>query len=130
MRVALTIWNGRISPVFDVASRFLFLDIENNVIKARNEEGYDDIDCVRKVARIAGAGVKVMICGAVSRPLFDMLTASGIEVFPFITGSIDEVVEAYMKGNLSAPALAMPGCCGRMRQRQGRRGRGCAAGMV
>jgi len=50
-----------------------------------------------------------LVCGAISRPLADMVMASGIEIFPYITGHIDNVLQAYMTGQLSNPEFSMPG---------------------
>jgi predicted Fe-Mo cluster-binding NifX family protein len=38
MKVALATWNGRISPVFDVARQVLLLDVEEGRVVARCEE--------------------------------------------------------------------------------------------
>ena len=74
----------------------------------------------------------MLICGAISRVLAEMVTAAGIEVLAYVTGDIDDVLEAYRGGELGQPQFAMPGCwpgarkghrrSGQTRQRYRRRG--------
>ncbi|MEW5803302.1 MAG: NifB/NifX family molybdenum-iron cluster-binding protein [bacterium] len=114
MRAALAIWNERISPVFDVSRQILVLDIENGKILARREETLDD-DPVRKAGSLARLKVETLLCGAISKPLAGILAAYGIRTISFISGNCDEVILAFLAGDLPNPQMAMPGCHGRMR---------------
>lgn len=123
MKVAISTWNGRISPVFDVARTLLVLEIGEEGIAERREQSLGDGPAGR-IERIADAGVQVLLCGAISQPLAGMLAARGVRVVPFISGDVEEVIRAYLAGALDCPRFAMPGCGGRrMRLRGG--GRGC-----
>jgi len=44
MKVALTVWNGRISPVFDVSRKILILDVSHGVVTGQREEPLEGID--------------------------------------------------------------------------------------
>jgi predicted Fe-Mo cluster-binding NifX family protein len=123
MKVALTIWNGRISPVFDVSRRMTLLDIEEGLVKARSDVSLQLGDPTRKAEQLASLKVETLICGAVSRPLSAMLAARGIHVIPFVAGEVEDVVHAYLGGFLPSPAWAMPGCGGRQRGFRGGRWR-------
>jgi predicted Fe-Mo cluster-binding NifX family protein len=69
--------------------------------------------------------VDALICGAISWPLELALTSAGIEVIAQTCGDVDEVLEAFLAGQLEQEKFLMPGCCGRRRRfRKGRRGRG------
>jgi predicted Fe-Mo cluster-binding NifX family protein len=121
MRAAFSVWNDRISPVFDTSRRFLVLDIEDGAIVARSEEEFLDLDPLRKLAKLIEMQVQVMVCGAISRPVADMAAASGIETYAFIAGEVDKVIAALLTNGLSNPTLRMPGCCGRgIRSQRGR----------
>ncbi len=124
MRVALATWNGRISPVFDVARRVLLLDIDEGREHARREETLPGTDPQAQADRLAGLGAQVLICGAMSQAMADMLAARGVEVIPFTAGLVEQVLAAWLAGGLPAPAWSMPGCCGRMRRCHGGRGGG------
>lgn len=121
MRIAIPIWQGRVSPVFDVAGQVLLVEAEAAGEPARREETLADEEPERRAARLAELGVTTLVCGAISRPLQALLDARGIEVVSRVCGEVDEVLAAFLAGQLRAERFAMPGCCARTRRgRQGR----------
>ena len=121
MEVALTVWENRISPVFDSARMLLIANIENKMVTSRcYEPFYSDLP-LHRAARLSDLGVRVLICGAVSQPLANMIEAYGIELIPFVAGDVNQVLEAYIKDSLSTPNFRMPGCKAKRRMRCGQR---------
>lgn len=104
-------WNGRISPVFDVARQVLMLDVEGGRVIARREEMLPGTDPQAQAGRLAALAPQTLICGAISRPMAGLLAATTIRVIPFIAGDVEEVLTAWLCGGLLDPALSMPGCC-------------------
>ena len=123
MKVALATWNGRISPVFDVARQVLMLDVEHGRVVARHAETLPGTELQAQVGRLAALAPQTLICGAISRPMAALLEANNICVIPFTAGDVERVLGAWLLGTLPNPALSMPGCCGRRRCRGGRAGR-------
>lgn len=121
MKVAFTVWDGRISPVFDTAREVLVVDIENNQVIAETHEVITDANIAQRVAKLHDLGIATLICGAISRPVANMLTSCGIRLLPFIAGDIADVLAAYCNGQLAGSAFLMPGCCTTGRRRMGRR---------
>jgi predicted Fe-Mo cluster-binding NifX family protein len=112
MKVAIPIWEDRVSPVLDTASRLLVIDVENRKEASRSETYLEGLDLFRKCFRIQNLGVDILICGAISRPYFRELAATGIHVISGISGNPENVLKAYLKGTLSHSRFAMPGCRG------------------
>jgi len=110
MKIAVSVWEGKVSPVFDTASRLLVLDMEEKRETSRFEIYLDEQTLIRKCSRIRGLDVEVLICGAISRYFHGILTASGISVIPWICGAASEAVEAYIDGTLFRSRFLMPGC--------------------
>ena len=119
MRVAIPTWDGRVSPVFDVARRLVLLDVESGQEVSRKEESIDKSGPAAKTQRLTSLGVDVLVCGAISGPLAGMLTANGMKVIPWICGDVENVFQAFLRGHLFDPSFLMPGCCGRRRQLRG-----------
>ncbi len=111
MKVAIAVWKERISPVFDVSGKILLLDIKNRLVTGMTEEKIVCDNPVRRACRLAELNVQTLICGAVSQSLSNILDAYGIETISFISGDVDEVIDAYLAGALPNPAMSMPGCC-------------------
>ena len=122
MKMALTVWENRISPVFDAAQMLLVVEIENNKIISRHYEPiYPELPA-RLAGRLAEINVAVLICGAISQMPANILEANGIRLVPFITGNAGEVIDAYVKEVLFMPAFSMPGC-GHKRHRHSGKGK-------
>jgi len=120
MKVAFAHWDHRIAPVFDIARRIHVVATESGRIAAEADEVLADDLPLQKVIRLAELGVGTLVCGAISRPLHEMVAAYGIRVIPFVAGDLSEVIQAWLSGGLDGDEFAMPGCCGRGRFR-GRR---------
>jgi predicted Fe-Mo cluster-binding NifX family protein len=116
MRVAVTIWQGRISPVFDVSRQLVLLTVEKGHLVERSLENTESLSAIHKAARLLELGVNLLICGAVSKPIHSELLESGIEVIGFTSGDLEEVMQAFLGGTLPSPAFSMPGCCGKPRR--------------
>jgi predicted Fe-Mo cluster-binding NifX family protein len=124
MKAALTVWDGRVSPVFDVSREAVILTITNRAVGVRSTENIEAPTAALKIERLIVLGVDTLICGAISEPLHRELTLRGVKVFGFVAGEIDEVVQALIAGALPASALSMPGCFGRQNRFRGGRGKG------
>ena len=117
MKTAFSTWDNRIAPVFDVARQIHVTETDTSGgIKESSESFAGDIP-MQKARHLAELGVNVLVCGAISRQMYAMVAAYGIQVVPFIVGDLREVMDAWMGNRLNADAFAMPGCCGRGRRR-------------
>ncbi len=117
MKAAFASWNNRIAPVFDVARRVSLVESKAGVAVGEMQEAQLDGLPVNKVLRLAELGVGTLVCGAISRPLHVLVDSQGIRVIPFVAGELDEVVRAWLGGDLDGDAFAMPGCCRRSQHR-------------
>jgi predicted Fe-Mo cluster-binding NifX family protein len=110
MKIAIPVWEGKISPVLDTASRLVIFNVENKNATLKGETHLQGIDFIRKCSQIKEMRVDLLICGAVSRHFGMMLAHTGVRVIPWIAGSAEEVLNAYMNGKLFSPRYIMPGC--------------------
>ncbi len=120
MRIAIPQWEGRVSPVFDVAGSLLLVDVENGREILREQRRLLGSDPLARADEFLSLGVEVLICGAISTPVEARLAASGVRVIGFTCGTVDEVLAAFLMGELSNRAFVMPGCHGRRRRMGGR----------
>lgn len=115
MKVAITEWQGRIAPVFDVAGTAWILGDDGE----KTSISLPETCAQRKLDLLKEHGVTVLICGAISRRVQDYAESLNLRVNPFISGELDEVWEAWKSGSLNQACYAMPGC-GRCRRRRGK----------
>jgi len=109
-RVAISIWNDRVSPVMDFAQTIMIVDYDEDVETSRMTVNIPQANHAYKVEFLKSQNVNLLICGAISMPLYRMLTASEIEVAPFIRGSIEPVLAAHLEGQLYGGRFFLPGC--------------------
>jgi predicted Fe-Mo cluster-binding NifX family protein len=112
MKIAVTVWEDRISPVFDASRRLLIAEIENALIIDRSYVIFDPERPSNLARTLEKLDVTVLICGAVSQAPATIIAAGGITLIPFIAGEVDRVLDVYAKGNPLAPTFVMPGCHG------------------
>lgn len=133
MKIAIPVWEEKVSPVFDTSSTLRVYQLADREEGGERFEALmDERDFTRRCYRIKGLGVNVLICGAISRHLYGILSSNGVRVIPWISGRVEEVLDAYLKGKLFCTKFLMPGCnwrnlgqsdcCGSLRGR-GRRER-------
>ncbi len=123
MKVLITVWNGRISPVFDVAKDGLLINVENGEVVSRDPVSIVYGTCMHKVDFIINEKIDVLICGAVSRRVELELIDKGIFVYSFVSGDIDEVITGFIHNRLTNAGFAMPGCGRGRRMGKNRHGR-------
>lgn len=121
MKVALTVWENRISPVFDSARMLLIVEIGNAMIVGKRYEPFQPDLPVYRAAKLFELGVTVLICGAVSQLFANMIEAWGIRMIPFVAGEANEILDAYLKQMPVSRIFRMPGCRNRRRNRFKRR---------
>lgn len=109
MKIALPVWEGKISPVFDTASKLLVLQVEEKKEKYRFETQLHEKDLARRCSRIKNLDVDLLICGGISRQFYRMLTGAGVRVICWICGGAEDVLNAYMGGTLHHSKFLMPG---------------------
>jgi predicted Fe-Mo cluster-binding NifX family protein len=119
MKIAMPVWNGRVSPVMDTATSLF--------ITAR-EAGKEDLNYTMPLPHsgiyhramfMAGLKIDTLICGAISRPFEELLTRNGIRIYPWVSGEINEVLAAFWNGNLANREFRLPGCRFRNRGSRG-----------
>jgi predicted Fe-Mo cluster-binding NifX family protein len=109
VRVALTIWENRVSPVADSARQLLLVDIGNISILERRYERFQQESLFYRAKRLSDLDTRVFICGAISDFFRSLIEGYGIRIIPFVRGKTDEVLQAYLAQSLSEPRFMMVG---------------------
>ena len=130
MKVAIPIFNSRVSPRFDFAQKVLIAIIESGKVVGRQEYSLTTLNPIRRSALLGELGVNVLLCGGISDFSVRLLMSNGIEVIPMVSGELEEVLSLFISGNLhSAIIPIIPGRGygyhrGRRGRCRGRKGRG------
>ena len=100
MKIAVTYENGEVFQHFGKTETFKVYEVEDQKVVsseliASNGTGHGAL-----AGLLAGEGIDVLICGGMGGGAQAALTEAGIEVVSGAEGNTDEVVEAYLKGEL------------------------------
>jgi predicted Fe-Mo cluster-binding NifX family protein len=108
MIIAIPVWSGRVSPVFDVAKKVLIAEID-----ARSgelvAEGTHVLNPIRPASTLIELGVDLLVCSAISSAVEAMLWAHGVDVVSDICGSPDEIMAALAAGDTELTRFHAPG---------------------
>ena len=131
--IGITVWNDLVSPLFDASCtlRVIGTSEEDVLLDIRKKTLQEKADICKK------AGIRTLICGAISHNAHSLLIDNGITVIGWIQGSVDEILMAFSSGETLVSRFAMPGCrqfhrhhcrragSGGRRHLQGGKSRGC-----
>ena len=97
MKVAIPMFDSRVSPRFDFAAKILIVTIESGKISERQEYALTNIHPIRRSSLLCELGVKVLICGGISSFYRRLIVNSRIRVIPMIQGEIFKIIWTKME---------------------------------
>lgn len=110
MTVAVPIWQDRVSPVFDTASRLLVVRRGRAKELERREFALGALGPDGLARCVVDLGVDVLLCAAISEPVRLALERGGVRVEAELCGDVDALLRAFHAGNWRDPRFCMPGC--------------------
>ena len=109
MRVALSVWGNRISPVFDSGEQLLLVDIDRGIETKRDIITINKLAPMKRAGYLKQKGVDLLICGALTRSMMESLEANNIQYIPFICGNCEQIISALLQNQRIEELFKMPG---------------------
>ena len=100
MKIAIPFFEDRVSNRLDSSENFLIVTHEKGIIKHRNKIRLVHSEPQMMINILNQLDVNVLLCGGITEYYAKQFTHSRIEVFPWITGELEEVLNLYLKGKL------------------------------
>ena len=110
MKIAIPEFNGRVSPVLDFSRRLLVVEIKPDGRSEKSPLDWSETPLPERARRLKNLRIDALLCGGVSCELASEIAREGIRVFPWISGDIPEVINAFLADRLPDPGMTMPGC--------------------
>lgn len=123
MKIAMTVWGNRVSPVFDSAQTILLAEIDANEVVWEQREFIAGQIPTRLARMLVDKGIDTLVCGAISEQPAGIIEAAGINLISFVSGNAQRLLEACAQG-ISTDEFRMPGCPGACALTPQRRTRG------
>jgi len=109
MRIAVPVWENKVSPLLDTAARLLIVEVEGSKEDERFVTELIEQDLPQRCLRIQNMDIHVLICGGISQVFLRMLMAAGMDVIPGVSGDSEDVLTAYLEGVIYNERFLMPG---------------------
>lgn len=104
MKIAVPTRNGKVDDHFGHCETYTLLSVsDNNTIEStENYNALPGCGCKSGIANeLSKKGVNVMLAGNMGANAVQKITATGIQVFRGCSGNVEDVVEAFLKNEVS-----------------------------
>ena len=105
MKIAVTYDNGEVFQHFGKTESFKIYNVEDNTVVSSEIIGSNGTGHGALAGLLAEQGINVLICGGIGGGAQAALTEAGIELCAGAQGNTDQVVEAYLKGELESSGV-------------------------
>lgn len=100
IKVAIPLFNDRISPRFDVCPEIWIIELENGEVINREKWSMASFNLPQRLDQLAAKGVDKIICGGIDSFSIDQLGNKGIEVIHNVAGEAKKALHLFMEGAL------------------------------
>lgn len=109
MKIAIPESSGNVCTVLDFSKWLLVVEFKDSDELSRERIFLKKRSLINIAEEIKMLDIQVIICGAVSNSLAKIISGYGIKIISQIKGKIEEVLKAYISGNLNNPEFLLPG---------------------
>ncbi len=118
MKIAITIWGNRISPVFDAAHTLLIASIEKRMPFKKSYTSFDPQSPQDLIKILNKNQITTLVCGAISTKPADFIVENNIKLISFVTGNALDFLDSFANKQTIEQGHVMPGCSIDFCQRQ------------
>jgi predicted Fe-Mo cluster-binding NifX family protein len=112
MKVAMPTFGDRVSPRFDCAASFLLITVDRGEISERKEVDASNWAPHERINRLVAFQVDAVVCGGIDRWSAESLRSVGVSLYGQVTGAIEDVLAALIRGDLARDSKTADGeCC-------------------
>lgn len=109
MKIAIPVWQNRVSPLFDSSAHLLLAESSGRQILKQEITSVESLSLFQRINLLEKLHIDVFICGGITRPILDNIRNKNIKVIPFVCGNVEELLNALLKGRDIESSFAMPG---------------------
>jgi predicted Fe-Mo cluster-binding NifX family protein len=107
--LAIPLFGDEVAPRFCVADEVLLTEVDDSSVASSGRLLLAGAPWQERLSRLAAHGVTVLLCGGFNRLFMPMARNLGIQVIWGLAGRVDELVDAYRRGELEQLCLCPRG---------------------
>lgn len=100
-KIAIPIFGDRISSRLDCSEEIMLVLVEKGAVKEREIVRLLTTNPFEKINAIVQMGVDVLICGGLPERCSHRLLGTHVQVIPWVSGEVSEVLTRYLEGMLN-----------------------------
>ncbi|MCB0743991.1 MAG: hypothetical protein KDC52_18335 [Ignavibacteriae bacterium] len=102
MLIAIPNFGNRISPRFEYAESLQLISVEKDKIIKRETIKLIVHSNLERMNIIIGLKPDLIICDGITELSFEKIVESKIEIISWVNGTIEDILEKHLKGNLKS----------------------------
>ncbi len=115
MRIAIPVFQTKISPRFDQTQGFVLIETDGTRVVSKEQMTTPGWSVTEKMKRLVKLGIDTLICGGIDRDSMQYLNFNSVIIYSWVTGEIDDAVTCFLD-NRMRPGIIL-GDQGRMKGR-------------
>lgn len=108
-RVAIPVFEARVSPVLDACRRMVIVDIKHGREIHRQEISLENLTLAQRLEIFTRWGIRKIICAGVSEVMCRSLSGTRIVLINGVAGDVEKIITAYICNHLDDACFVMPG---------------------
>ena len=105
MKIAIPVFQTKISPRFDSTQGFILLHIEKSSVLEREKLNTTGWPVSAKLKQLVDLGVDTLICGGIDVKSMQHLNSNGIQIYSWITGEVDDAIACFLRRGLESGTI-------------------------
>lgn len=102
VKVAIPVYENMVAPRFEATGMFIIIEVRDGQKVSSRTVSCAGPEQFRRIRLLQVHSVNVLICNGIKGLYRDMLRASGLIVISKISRSVDEVLQLFLSGEISA----------------------------
>jgi predicted Fe-Mo cluster-binding NifX family protein len=105
MKIAIPVFDTKISPRFDSTQEFILLEVEQSRVIEREHLNTKGWPLAAKVKQLVESGVDTLICGGIDRESMQHLSFNGLKVYSWVTGEVEDAITCFLDNGLESGSI-------------------------
>ena len=100
VKVAVPRMGENVAPCFEYCATMSVFTVEGGRVVDRIDFPLSSTEPLDRIRLLRDQNVSTIICGGVEATYESMVRAGGIEVIAWVSGTVDDLLELYLRGQL------------------------------
>ncbi|MCG8686887.1 MAG: NifB/NifX family molybdenum-iron cluster-binding protein [Desulfobacterales bacterium] len=110
MKIAITTWGNRVSPVFDAARTLLIAEVKSQSVTNKSYTAFHPDDIKTLAGLLKQENVSALVCGAISTKPANQIVENHIRLISFVSGNAMDILNSFAARKTIDQSYMMPGC--------------------